>query len=166
MSEPSDFGSFGRYAETPVGEMSAEMRDAYEFTKGLRGLVPGPHKIWLAKVPVRFRTVPGWCDGARPMMLRSKLKKRWNDPDGRWAPEFCSVSAKRAQFGQVGRRLPPDRLALIGPGGLEKAAATERPLPGSPRVRGNGGSGRSTARPLFRSNGPMAEWPLWVIGTR
>jgi hypothetical protein len=25
MSEPSDFGTFGRYVETPVGQMSPEM---------------------------------------------------------------------------------------------------------------------------------------------
>ena len=48
MSEPSDFGTFGRFIETPVGQMSPEMRDAYDFTIGLRGLVPGPHRIWLA----------------------------------------------------------------------------------------------------------------------
>jgi hypothetical protein len=26
--------------------MSPEMLDAFEFTKKLRGAVPGPHKIW------------------------------------------------------------------------------------------------------------------------
>lgn len=46
--DPADFGTFGRYVETPVEEMSPEMRDAYEYTLQLRGLVPGPHKIWLA----------------------------------------------------------------------------------------------------------------------
>jgi 4-carboxymuconolactone decarboxylase len=45
--DPADFGTFGRYVETPVEEMPAEMRSAYEYTRQLRGLVPGPHKIWL-----------------------------------------------------------------------------------------------------------------------
>jgi hypothetical protein len=48
MAENSDFGNFGRYQETPINEMSPAMKDAYDFTKKLRGLVPGPHKIWLA----------------------------------------------------------------------------------------------------------------------
>jgi hypothetical protein len=42
MSNESDFGSFGRYVEISVDQMSPEMNDAYEFTKRLRGLVPGP----------------------------------------------------------------------------------------------------------------------------
>ena len=45
MAEKSDFGTFGRYREVPVGEMPADMRDAYETTMRLRGQVPGPHKI-------------------------------------------------------------------------------------------------------------------------
>ena len=48
MAESPDFGSFGRYQETPLNEMSDEMREAYDFTMKLRGLVPGPHRIWLA----------------------------------------------------------------------------------------------------------------------
>ena len=48
MADRTDFGTFGRFQETPVDQMSPEMKDAYEFTKGLRGLVPGPHRIWLA----------------------------------------------------------------------------------------------------------------------
>lgn len=46
--DPADFGTFGRFVETPVDSMSPEMRSAYEYTLRLRGLVPGPHRIWLA----------------------------------------------------------------------------------------------------------------------
>ena len=48
MSQFPDFGTFGRYQETPVDEMPPEMKAAYEATTRLRGMVPGPHKIWLA----------------------------------------------------------------------------------------------------------------------
>ena len=51
-----DFGTFGRFQETPVDQMSPQMRDAYDFTMGLRGLVPGPHKIWLAN-PALSKTI-------------------------------------------------------------------------------------------------------------
>jgi 4-carboxymuconolactone decarboxylase len=57
-SHQADFGTFGRYVETPLHEMSPEMRNAYEFTKELRGLVPGPHKIWLASPRLSKTIVP------------------------------------------------------------------------------------------------------------
>lgn len=56
MSNQSDFGTFGRYVETPIDQMSPEMREAHEFTKGLRGIVPGPHRIWLAN-PLLSKTI-------------------------------------------------------------------------------------------------------------
>jgi hypothetical protein len=42
MAENSDFGTFGRYQENPVNEMSPAMKDAYDFTKKLRGWCPDP----------------------------------------------------------------------------------------------------------------------------
>jgi 4-carboxymuconolactone decarboxylase len=56
LREPSDFGTFGRYAEVSVAQMDASMKEAYDFTMRLRGLVPGPHKIWLAN-PTLSRTI-------------------------------------------------------------------------------------------------------------
>jgi hypothetical protein len=32
MSDSPDFGTFGRFVETPVAEMDADMKSAYEFT--------------------------------------------------------------------------------------------------------------------------------------
>lgn len=58
MSDQPDFGSFGRFIETPVDEMPSEMKEAYEFTKGLRGLVPGPHRIWLTNPRLSKTIVP------------------------------------------------------------------------------------------------------------
>ena len=56
MADRSDFGTFGRYCEIPVADMPADMRSAYDFTKNLRGLVPGPHRIWLAN-PALSKTI-------------------------------------------------------------------------------------------------------------
>jgi 4-carboxymuconolactone decarboxylase len=58
VTTPSDFGTFGRFPETPVNEMTPAVRDAYDFTKGLRGFVPGPHKIWLANPTLSKAIVP------------------------------------------------------------------------------------------------------------
>ncbi|WP_343603146.1 carboxymuconolactone decarboxylase [Mycobacterium sp.] len=58
MSTDTDFGTFGRFVETPVDEMPPAMKQAYEFTRELRGLVPGPHKIWLANPALSTTIVP------------------------------------------------------------------------------------------------------------
>jgi 4-carboxymuconolactone decarboxylase len=58
MSSDTDFGTFGRFVETPVDEMPPAMKQAYEFTRNLRGLVPGPHKIWLANPALSTTIVP------------------------------------------------------------------------------------------------------------
>ena len=58
MADQPDFDTFGRYVETPVADMPPDMRDAYEFTLKLRGLVPGPHKIWLANPELSRTVVP------------------------------------------------------------------------------------------------------------
>ena len=47
MTEASDFGTFGRYQEIPLAEMTAAQKAAYKFTVERRGQVPGPYKIWL-----------------------------------------------------------------------------------------------------------------------
>src|SRR6476620_12494840 len=56
MTDTADFGTFGRFTETPVDGMSPQMKDAYQYTRELRDLVPGPHKIWLAN-PTLFKTI-------------------------------------------------------------------------------------------------------------
>jgi 4-carboxymuconolactone decarboxylase len=53
-----DRGTYGRYVETPVDRMSPEMLDAFEFTKTLRGEVPGPHKIWCSNPELSKTIVP------------------------------------------------------------------------------------------------------------
>jgi len=56
LEDPDAFGTFGRFVETPVQDMPAAMREAFDFTVRLRGLVPGPHKIWTAN-PALLTTI-------------------------------------------------------------------------------------------------------------
>ncbi len=56
MTERHDFGTFGRYQEVPLDDMSPDIKAAYDTTMRLRGQVPGPHKIWLAN-PALSETV-------------------------------------------------------------------------------------------------------------
>jgi 4-carboxymuconolactone decarboxylase len=58
LRKPEDFGTFGRYREVPVADMNAEMKGAYDSTMQLRGIVPGPHKIWLANAKLSRTIVP------------------------------------------------------------------------------------------------------------
>ena len=58
LTDSGDFGSFGRFEEVPVAGMSPEMREAYDYTMQVRGLVPGPHKIWLANATLSKTIVP------------------------------------------------------------------------------------------------------------
>jgi len=40
--------TFGRYAEIPLDQMTAEQRDGYKFlVDGPRGRLPGPYKVWV-----------------------------------------------------------------------------------------------------------------------
>jgi 4-carboxymuconolactone decarboxylase len=56
MTDKTDFGTIGRFVETPVEKMGAETKSAYDYMLELRGVVPGPHRIWLAN-PRLLRTL-------------------------------------------------------------------------------------------------------------
>lgn len=58
LENPDDFGTFGRFMETPVDTMPSQMREAFDFTLALRGLVPGPHKIWAANPSLLTTVAP------------------------------------------------------------------------------------------------------------
>ena len=58
LTDTGDFGSFGRYDEVALAQMAPEMREAHEYTMKLRGIVPGPHKIWLANTKLSRTIVP------------------------------------------------------------------------------------------------------------
>ena len=47
MAEHSTFGTFGRYTEIPVDQMTSEQKKAYDFVVGERGEAPGPYKIFI-----------------------------------------------------------------------------------------------------------------------
>jgi hypothetical protein len=75
MFRPSDFGTFGRFEETPVTNMPADMKDAYDFTMELRGQVPGPHKIWLANPALSKTIVPvGAYYQKRSMLTKAEIE--------------------------------------------------------------------------------------------
>jgi 4-carboxymuconolactone decarboxylase len=91
VSERSDFGTFGRYAETPLDQMSPEMRDAYDFTLKLRGMVPGPHKIWLANPNLSKTIVPtGAYFQKLSSLTKAEIEIVTNIINGRWLAAYAN----------------------------------------------------------------------------
>jgi len=108
-----DFGTFGRFAETPVGEMGAEMRSAYEYTLKLRGLVPGPHKIWLANPTLSRTIVPtGAYFQTESSLTKAEIEIATNVINGRWGAAYGNYEHEKIGVEQ-GHLAPKQVAALI-----------------------------------------------------
>ncbi|OBL02618.1 carboxymuconolactone decarboxylase [Mycobacterium sp. 1245499.0] len=91
MSDTPQFGTFGRFVEMPVHAMSPEMKQAYDFTRELRGLVPGPHKIWLANPTLSKAIVPTGAYYQRSSTLsKAEIEIATNLVCGRWRSAYAS----------------------------------------------------------------------------
>ena len=91
MAESTDFGTFGRYQETPVKDMSPEMKDAYDFTMNLRGVVPGPHKIWLANPTLSKTIVPtGYYFQKKSTLTKAEIEIVTNIINGQWRAVYSN----------------------------------------------------------------------------
>lgn len=108
----ADFGTFGRYLETPVDQMSPEMRDAYEFTKKLRGIVPGPHKIWLANPKLSKTVVPTGAYFQRDSTLKkAEIEIVTNVINGRWLAAYSNY--EHEWIAEAMGDLPPEKVEAI-----------------------------------------------------
>ena len=87
----ADFASFGRLREVPVEEMSAEMREAFDFTLALRGLVPGPHRIWLTNPRLSQTIVPtGAYFQTDSTLSKTEIEIVTNIINGRWGAAYAN----------------------------------------------------------------------------
>ena len=112
MPKPSDFGTFGRYVETAVDDMPTEMRDAYEFTMGLRGLVPGPHRIWIANPRLSKTIVPtGAYFQKHSTLTKAEIEIVTNLVTARWMSPYASYEHEK--IGGEQGRLPAEKLERI-----------------------------------------------------
>lgn len=90
MSDATVFGTFGRFVETPTDAMPPDMRDAYDFTRQLRGLVPGPHKIWLANPTLAKTIVPTGAYYQRGSTLtKAEIEIATNLVCGHWGSAYA-----------------------------------------------------------------------------
>ena len=109
MSEQSDFGSFGRYLETPVDQMPVEMKHAFETTKRLRGLVPGPHKIWVVNPKLSQTIVPtGAYYQQHSTLTKTEIEIVTILVTARWNSAYASYEHEK--IGETQGHLPPERV--------------------------------------------------------
>jgi 4-carboxymuconolactone decarboxylase len=112
MSETSDFGTFGRFEETPVDKMPAEMKEAYDFTMKLRGLVPGPHKIWLANPKLSQTIVPtGAYFQTQSTLTKAEIEIVTNIINGRWLAAYSNY--EHEMIAQQAGGLPPEKVEAL-----------------------------------------------------
>jgi 4-carboxymuconolactone decarboxylase len=96
MPDLSDFGTFGRFTETPVDAMPPAMKAAYDFTRELRGLVPGPHKIWLANPRLSQTIVPtGAYYQTDSTLTKAEIEIVTNLTTGRWATPYANYEHEK-----------------------------------------------------------------------
>jgi 4-carboxymuconolactone decarboxylase len=112
LAEHTDFGTFGRFRETPVASMPADMREAYEFTKTLRGLVPGPHRIWLTNPALSKTIVPtGEYFQAKSTLTKREIEIVTNLVNARWLSAYASYEHEK--IGEAQGHLDPEMLRRL-----------------------------------------------------
>ncbi|WP_375487026.1 carboxymuconolactone decarboxylase [uncultured Mycobacterium sp.] len=112
MTTSSDFGTFGRFTETPVEAMSHDMRAAYEFTRELRGLVPGPHKIWLANPKLSKTIVPtGAYYQRESTLIKAEIEIVTNLINGKWRVAYAN--SEHETIGVEKGGLAPDTVEAL-----------------------------------------------------
>ena len=112
MAQGSDFGTFGRYTEIPLGEMTDAQRVAYKETVKARGQVPGPYKIWLQNDQLERAMVPIGVYYQKGMSL-SKAEREivTNLINGHWS----AAAYSNYEHEMIGKDadLPPDKVAAL-----------------------------------------------------
>jgi 4-carboxymuconolactone decarboxylase len=112
VSDNSDVGTFGRFVETPVKEMDADMRSAYDYTVKLRGMVPGPHKIWLSNPKLLRTIVPtGAYYQTGSTLTKAEIEIATNVIDSRWGAAYANHEHEK--MGIEVAHLAPEKVAAL-----------------------------------------------------
>jgi 4-carboxymuconolactone decarboxylase len=112
MTENADFGTFGRFIETPFGKMSDTMKQAYDLTMTLRGLVPGPHKIWLANPALPRTIVPtGAYYQTESTLTKAEIEIATNVINGHWRAAYGNYEHER--IGVEQGALAPEKVEAL-----------------------------------------------------
>src|ERR1700677_3610963 len=112
MSANSDFGTFGRYKELSLEEMTAEQRKAYDFTMRQRGEVPGPNKIWLQNPKLIEVMVPlGAYYQGHSSLSKAEIEIATNLTNGRWLAAYSNY--EHEMIAEEDGGLPPEKVEAL-----------------------------------------------------
>ena len=112
MAGKSDFGTFGRYHEVPVDQMSPDMKKAYDFTTKLRGQVPGPHKIWLANPKLSETIVPtGAYYQTESSLSKAEIEIATSVINSSWGAAYSNY--EHEIIGEQQGHLPPEKVQAL-----------------------------------------------------
>ena len=112
MTDNPDFGTFGRFVETPISDMSPDMKDAYDFTVKLRGQVPGPHKIWLSNPTLSKTIAPtGKYYQTGSTLTKAEIEIVTNVINGRWLAAYGNYEHEK--IGEQAGHLPPEKVEAL-----------------------------------------------------
>ena len=112
MSDDPDFGTFGRYKEVSVAAMAPDMKQAYAFTRTLRGQVPGPHKIWLANPTLSKTVVPiGAYYQQHSTLTKAEIEIATNLINGRWLAAYSNY--EHEMIAEEAGGLAPDKVEAL-----------------------------------------------------
>lgn len=112
MTTHPDFGTFGRFTETPVADMPQDMKQAYDLTWSLRGLVPGPHKIWLGNPTLSRTIVPtGAYFQTKSTLIKAETEIATNVINGHWRAPYANYEHEIIGIRQGG--LAPEKVEAL-----------------------------------------------------
>jgi 4-carboxymuconolactone decarboxylase len=109
---PQNPPTFGRYAEIPTEQLSAEQKEAYDFIMQARGMCPGPYRIWLQNAKLLKAMTPIGVYFQNEMQI-SKAEREivTNCINGKWATAGYSNGEHEKLGEQVG--LPAEKVAAL-----------------------------------------------------
>src|SRR5271154_3741918 len=93
--------------------MDADMKSAYDYTLKLRGMVPGPHKIFLANPkPLRTIVSTGADFQTESTLTKAEIEIVTNVIDSRWATAYTNYEHEKIGI-ELGHLAPEKVAALI-----------------------------------------------------
>ena len=122
MTGSDNLGTFGRFHETSVEQMSPTMRQAHDFSAKLRGHVPGPQKNWLANPKLSQTIVPtGAYVQNESTLTKAEIEIATNVINGAWGAAYSTTTTRSAPRSRRHRRrwnrsspaCPPVSLTLM-----------------------------------------------------
>ena len=155
--------TFGRYAEIPVDQMTAEQKEGYRFlVEGPRGRLPGPYKVWVhnprllrAAAPLGEHFTPG----------KSSLSEREREIaviviTSKWQSAYpAAAHEKRGK--EVGLPAPAVEAMMAGlPASLSQTCASRSSTSWRPRSPTAGSCLRGSTTARSRRSATRAS-PTW-----